>query len=187
MNTRNSIILLLVLIATGCRKKNPERLSALDFLELCAPGGSSDNCSQKIDFTHDALPAGRLDDIFHTQEDVDIALAPNMHPTNGVFVYELQFHGATSEVFDLMKSELGEPAKKLPPYIPATILAGDAYWIAPDGLWELSRGRVAWYSRPFHSYGFADSDRGKLDQYVYPAPYAASIWKKIGLLLISSS
>ena len=68
----------------------------------------------------------------------------------------------------------------------ATILAGDSFWIAPDGLWEFGGTHVTWYSRPFHSNGFFDSDRGKLDQYVYPAPYAASIWKKIGLLLIGS-
>ncbi len=176
--------LLLTLVGVGCHKKDREILSPPEFLELCAPGGSWDKCSQNADFTNDAFPAGRLDELLHSREDVDIGPGhPSSAPTHSVFLYELQFHAAASEVFQLLKDELGEPAKQLPPWIPATLLAGKAYWVTPDGLWEISNGRVAWYSHPFESNG---SVQGRLDQYVYPAPNAALTWKKIGQLLIGS-
>ena len=181
---RLTCTLLVMFLALGCHTKEERQiLSPLEFLEVCAPGASLDNCSRNKDFTHDAFPAGRLDELFQREEDVDTGPGhPSATPTNGVFLYELQFHAAASDVFQLLKNELGEPAKTLPRWIPATILAGDAYWITPDGLWEFSNARVVWYSHPFQANGEAQG----FDQYVSPAPYAASIWKRIGKLLIGS-
>lgn len=161
----------------------------LDYLAYCKPGGSTRECSQRLDrLPANMFPAGRLEGIEFRAQAIGRAVTgrhTGKFEDGLVFFYAMKFNVGRDDVMQLLEAELGEPMGNgeppvhTPEYLPGT------FWRTAEGVWVCGEKAVAWYSDPIHNVDSHDWARD-LDRYDRPVPTTAALWDKIGRMLIGA-
>ncbi len=179
---------ILCLTLGACDRERKE--GPLDYLEYCKPGGSTAQCSKRLErvvrLHKNMFPAGRLEGIEFRTEPLGPVLTGNYtgkFQDAFVFLYMMKFNVGRDDVMKLLETELGEPMGNGEPPVHTREHLPGHFWRTADGFWVCGEKAVAWYSDPVHN---VDSNEwaSDLDRYDRPVPTTAALWDKIGRTLI---
>lgn len=184
----------LVLVLVACNTK-PQ--TALDYVELCAPGQAFVACERALaDLRTSRKAPIPINDLVAIKVEAPRLWVPGRRPytrpRRGAFKHMIMFRDGygtvRARVQALIAPQLGESTriKGTPPIDDPDCPGGD-YWVASEGLWILNDTTVTWYSTPFEDlpakHNFPRDPDG--NEYRRPAASSAALWRKIGHVLVT--